>query len=140
MKEASKYTGLHPNTLRKYIDQGVIKGVRLGKHRYVEKAELGRLMGTTKAEPKGVAVYARVSTKKQQDAGNLDGQKKAPMQIGSLSILPFLAFYLMFLSGILSLDIVPLVTFAGVLGAASAALYLLSRATFRREEILTRWK
>ena len=33
MKEASKYTGLHPHTLRKYIDQGVIKGVRLGKHR-----------------------------------------------------------------------------------------------------------
>jgi excisionase family DNA binding protein len=76
MKEASKYTGLHPNTLRKYIDQGVIKGVRLGKHRYVEKAELDRLMGITKAEPKGVAVYARVSTKKQQDAGNLDRQKK----------------------------------------------------------------
>jgi len=65
---------------------------------------------------------------------------RAAMQIGSLSILPFLAFYLMFLSGILSLDIVPLVTFAGVLGAASAALYLLSRATFRREEILTRWR
>jgi excisionase family DNA binding protein len=76
MKEASNYTGLHPNTLRKYIDQGVIKGVRLGKHRYVEKAELDRLMGITKAEPKGVAVYARVSTKKQQDAGNLDRQKK----------------------------------------------------------------
>ncbi|MGQ9721925.1 MAG: helix-turn-helix domain-containing protein [Candidatus Jordarchaeum sp.] len=29
MKEAAKYTGLHPNTLRRYIDQGVIKGIRL---------------------------------------------------------------------------------------------------------------
>jgi len=76
IKEASEYTGLHPHTLRKYIDQGVIKGVRLGKHRYVEKAELDRLRGITEAKPKRVAIYTRVSTKKQQDAGNLSRQRE----------------------------------------------------------------
>jgi excisionase family DNA binding protein len=76
MKEASEHTGLHPHTLRKYIDQGVIRGVRIGKHRYVERAELDKLMGAIEAKPKGAVVYARVSTKKQQDAGNLSRQKE----------------------------------------------------------------
>lgn len=76
MKEAAKHTGLHPHTLRKYIDQGVIKGVRIGKHRHVERAELDRLMGIIEKRPAGVAIYARVSTKKQQDAGNLNRQRE----------------------------------------------------------------
>ena len=41
----------------------------------MEKAELDRLVDITKAEPKGVAVYARVSTKNQQDAGNFRQKK-----------------------------------------------------------------
>ena len=78
LKEAAKYTGLHPNTLRRYIDQGVIKGIRLGSggHRFVEKSELDKLKGTTTEEPKGVAVYVRVSTRKQQEAGNLERQRE----------------------------------------------------------------
>ena len=76
MKEASKYTGLHPHTLRKYIDRGVIKGVRIGKHRFVEKAELDRLMGKIATQLKGAVIYTRVSTKKQRDAGNLDRQRE----------------------------------------------------------------
>jgi len=48
MKEASEYCGLHPNTLRKYIDEGIIKGVRIGKHRYVDSSELDKLMGIKK--------------------------------------------------------------------------------------------
>ncbi len=48
MKEASEYCGLHPNTLRKYIDKGIIKGVRIGKHRYVDSSELDKLMGRKK--------------------------------------------------------------------------------------------
>ncbi len=38
----------------------------------MEKAELDRLMGS----PLGVAIYARVSAKKQQDAGNLNRQRE----------------------------------------------------------------
>ena len=62
--------------MRKYVDQGVIRGVRLGKHRYAEKAELDRIMGVIAREAKGTAIYTRVSTKKQRDAGNLDRQKE----------------------------------------------------------------
>jgi len=43
IKEAVEYTGLHLNTLRKYIDRGLIKGVRICTHRFVEKAELDAL-------------------------------------------------------------------------------------------------
>jgi len=38
--EASKFLGLSPNTLRKYIDNGTIKGVRIDHYRYVEQEEL----------------------------------------------------------------------------------------------------
>ena len=75
MKEASEYCGLHPNTLRKYIDKGIIKGVRIGKHRYVDSSELDRLMGKIKRVPENTAIiYCRVSTRKQKDY--LENQKK----------------------------------------------------------------
>jgi len=45
MKEASECCGLHSNTLRKYVDKGIIKGIRIGKHRYVNSSELDKLMG-----------------------------------------------------------------------------------------------
>ena len=34
MKETGEYSGLHPHTLRKHIDNGLLKGVRIGKHRF----------------------------------------------------------------------------------------------------------
>jgi len=75
MKEASQYCGLHPNTLRKYIDKGIIKGVRIGKHRYVDSSELNKLMGRIKQIPENTAIiYCRVSTRKQKDY--LENQKK----------------------------------------------------------------
>lgn len=77
VKEASEYTGLHPNTIRKYIDEGRIKGNRMGsqEQRVVEKAELDRFLGKLEEEPEGVAIYARVSTRKQKNSGSLDRQK-----------------------------------------------------------------
>ncbi len=42
----------------------------------MEKAELDRLMGVVERRPAGVAIYARVSAKKQQDAGNLNRQRE----------------------------------------------------------------
>ena len=68
MKEAAEYTGLHPNTLRKYIDRGLIKGVRIGTHRFVEKTELDRIMGRLPSPEDNTAIiYARVSTRKQAE-------------------------------------------------------------------------
>lgn len=78
MKEASEYTGLSAQTLRKLIDEGEIKAKRIGSRgdRYVEKRELDRFMGRRSfEEPEGCAIYARVSTRKQKNSGNLDRQK-----------------------------------------------------------------
>lgn len=68
MKEASEYTGLYKDTLRKYIDKGIIKGVRIGKHRFVDKAELDRVMGRIETADNNTAIiYSRVSTRKQEE-------------------------------------------------------------------------
>ena len=79
MKEAAEYSGFHPQTIRKYIDQGIIQGTRIGTHRFVDTRELDRLMGRLEHDtiPPGentAVIYARVSTRKQQD--NLIRQKE----------------------------------------------------------------
>ena len=42
--DASKYTGISPNTLRTLLDDGTIKGMRIGNQRYVSQKELDRFM------------------------------------------------------------------------------------------------
>ncbi|MDN5348398.1 MAG: putative resolvase [Clostridia bacterium] len=75
--EAAKRLGVHPNRLRAWEKQGLIRPVRLpsGQRRYPVE-EINRILGTggIKAEPDAVVLYARVSTKKQADAGNLERQ------------------------------------------------------------------
>jgi len=75
--EAAKRLGVHPNRLRAWEKQGLIRPVRLpsGQRRYPVE-EINRILGTggIKAEPDAVGLYARVSTKKQADAGNLERQ------------------------------------------------------------------
>jgi ABC-type Na+ efflux pump permease subunit len=65
---------------------------------------------------------------------------RAAMQLSSIVVFPVIAFYILFLSGVLSLEWPMLIAFALVLALASAGLFYLSKATFRREEILTKWK
>ncbi|MDN5347120.1 MAG: putative resolvase [Clostridia bacterium] len=75
--EAAKRLGVHPNRLKAWEKQGLIKPVRLPSgHRRYPVAEINRILGTggIKAEPDAVVLYARVSTKKQADAGNLERQ------------------------------------------------------------------
>jgi hypothetical protein len=62
------------------------------------------------------------------------------MQLGALSVLPALALYLLFAGGIVRMEGRTLLAFGLVLGLASAGLFSLARATFRREEILIRWR
>lgn len=84
---AATYLGIAKSTLRQYADEGVIPcHVLPSGHRYFNIQELDdflqnkktnkdknndRLVGNGK---KQVYLYARVSTKKQADAGNLDRQ------------------------------------------------------------------
>jgi predicted site-specific integrase-resolvase len=77
ISQAAKKLGVHPNRLRAWEKQGLLMPVRLpsGQRRYPVD-EINRILrtGGVKAEPEAVILYARVSTKEQADAGNLDRQ------------------------------------------------------------------
>ncbi|WP_027352036.1 IS607 family transposase [Desulfotomaculum nigrificans] len=77
ISKAAKKLGVHPNSLRNWEKQGLIKPVRLpgGQRRY-SMDELNRLLqsGQLTDSQEAVVLYARVSTKKQADAGKLDRQ------------------------------------------------------------------
>ncbi len=77
ISKAAKKVGVHPNSLRNWEKRGLIKPVRLpgGQRRY-SMDELNRVLssGQLPGEPEAVVLYARVSTKKQADAGNLERQ------------------------------------------------------------------
>ncbi len=59
---------------------------------------------------------------------------------GILMFFPFLAIYLASEIGIITLDVNNLLIISGILLAVDVALFFVSTATFRREEILTKWK
>ncbi len=77
ISQAAKKLGVHPNRLRAWEKRGLINPVRLpsGQRRYPVD-EINRILGTggVRAEPEAVVLYARVSTRKQAGAGNLDRQ------------------------------------------------------------------
>jgi predicted site-specific integrase-resolvase len=77
ISKAAKRLGVHPNSLRNWEKRGLIKPIRLpgGQRRY-SIDELNRLLssGQLPGEPEAAVLYARVSTKKQADAGNLERQ------------------------------------------------------------------
>lgn len=64
---------------------------------------------------------------------------RAAQQLGSLLVLPFAGIYVASEVGALVLTPTNLALLAGALTLAAVALGGLTRATFRREEILTRW-
>jgi len=75
--KAAKKLGVHPNSLRNWERQGLIKPVRLpgGQRRYsIDELNRVLLSGQLTGEREKAVLYARVSTKKQADAGNLDRQ------------------------------------------------------------------
>ena len=65
---------------------------------------------------------------------------RAATQLSGVSVLPVLGFYFLFLGGLLKLDWVELALFAVLLVLIDAGLFYLSKMTFQREEILTKWK
>ena len=77
ISKAAKMLGAHPNSLRNWEKRGLIKPVRLpgGQRRY-SMDELNRVLssGQLSGEPEAAVLYARVSTKKQADASNLERQ------------------------------------------------------------------
>ncbi len=61
-------------------------------------------------------------------------------QIGGLIVLPFGAVYVLSEIRLISLDITTLVIISVIILVADIVLFYLSRETFQREEILTKWK
>jgi ABC-2 type transport system permease protein len=61
-------------------------------------------------------------------------------QIASLMFLPFMAVFLAAVEGAFAFTTLNLLIIAGAVAVADAALFFLSTATFRREEILTKWR
>lgn len=77
LKEACRLLGIHPNTLRRWDEEGKIKVVRTPKgRRRIPESEVRRLMGIA-GESRGkkrAAVYARVSSHDQKE--DLERQKE----------------------------------------------------------------
>lgn len=79
ISEASKILGVNPRTLKRWDNEGKLKVYRtLGKHRRYKLSDIEVFLnGNVKLiENKKVFVYCRVSTRKQQESGNLERQKE----------------------------------------------------------------
>jgi ABC-2 type transport system permease protein len=65
---------------------------------------------------------------------------RASQQVGMLIMLPFGAVYLLSEFRVISLTTDGLLTMAAVLAVVDVVMFWIVKATFQREEILTRWK
>jgi ABC-2 type transport system permease protein len=64
---------------------------------------------------------------------------RTAQQLGALAAIPGAGLYIGLVSGAFSLDLTSLAVMCGILVIVDTALALVARATFHREEILTRW-
>ena len=60
--------------------------------------------------------------------------------MGGLAFVPFIGIYVASEIGIITLDTNSLLIIAAVMAALDFVLFFVTRATFQREQILTRWK
>ena len=60
-------------------------------------------------------------------------------QLGLLLLIPFALVYIAGVTGVITFDISTLLLFSLILIIADVALFFLSKSTFNREEILTKW-
>jgi ABC-2 type transport system permease protein len=65
---------------------------------------------------------------------------RSAQQLGSLITLPLAGIFVLGENGALAIDPFHLLIVSGILLVADVALFLVRRATFQREEILTKWK
>ncbi len=65
---------------------------------------------------------------------------RSAQQISSMTFLPFVLIYVMGEAGVIPLDNPHLLEISGILAVLSLLLFSVSRKTFHREEILTRWR
>ncbi len=61
-------------------------------------------------------------------------------QLGTLLLIPFALVFVAGVTGVITFDISNLLLFSLILAFVDVALFFLSKSTFNREEILTKWK
>ena len=64
---------------------------------------------------------------------------RTAQQLGGLAAIPGTGLYIALVTGVFTLDVASLAVICGALAVVDVSLALLARATFHREEILTRW-
>lgn len=75
LKQASKMLGVSTKTLQRWDNSGKIKTFRTeGNHRRIYESEILRLQKKSKTQK--CAIYARVSSRKQTQDGNIERQKE----------------------------------------------------------------
>ena len=65
---------------------------------------------------------------------------RAAQNLGGIMFFPFLALYLVGVLGIITLDATTLLIISAIFALLVGVLFFVSTRTFRREEILTKWK
>lgn len=65
---------------------------------------------------------------------------RAAQQFGAMTIAPLAAVYILSEINVIFLSVTNLLIMAAVLAVADVIVFYLAKATFQREEILTRWK
>jgi ABC-2 type transport system permease protein len=65
---------------------------------------------------------------------------RAAQQLGALILLPFAAVYVLSETRVFDLTTNNLLIMAAILAAVDVVVFFLAKATFQREEILTKWK
>ncbi len=68
------------------------------------------------------------------------GDVRSASSFGIFMLFPLLGIYLLSETSIITLDVNSLLIISGIILAVDVALFYVSTATFRREEILTKWK
>ena len=80
ISEVSKLTGVTVKTLKIWDNEGLLKAKykTVGGHRRYDSDDIEKYIGNdiSKEKERNVFVYCRVSTKKQQESGNLQRQKE----------------------------------------------------------------
>jgi ABC-type Na+ efflux pump permease subunit len=65
---------------------------------------------------------------------------RSASQVGGIVFAPFIGLYVAGEIGVITLDAPTLLVISGIFAVLAVALFSLSTRTFRREEILTKWK
>ena len=101
-KQACEYLNISRSTILRWETEGVINPIKtIGGHRRYKIEELDSWVGKEiDSDSKNYLIYARVSTKKQEESGNLDRQANRLMEYAITNKYNIISLYKEVASGI----------------------------------------